>query len=233
MKSEWSLKKELCKIANSESINRALYKIGISDDADSKLEIVHSKEWIRSGAETYIYKFTVAFPNQIKKDIILKACVAFSPGKTLESILDQWIKRRSLLSKSGVSTPILYTYGNGIIVEEFINYKLTKILIEKSESQRSILIQLAQLAGTLKKLNFAPINPFDDLMSRGNDVVVVDFGQDLGPSNCKTDSSDLLYKSLIKYLENKAKSQLTKHLHDELYEIYSAEKNNCFMKSIN
>lgn len=226
MNSEWTLTEELCKITNSESIGKALNKMGVINNEASHFEILQSGEWVRGGAETYIYKFVVKLSKNLNKEIILKACVAFSPGTTLESILIEWIKRRSLLNSNGISTPILYGYGNGIIIEEYINYKLVDVLRNKSVPKRSILIQLAQLAGVLEKLKFSPINPFDDLMSRGRDVVLVDFGQDLGPSNCKNGSTNILFSSLIDYIEKKGKISLSKDLHDEIYKIYNAEKGN-------
>lgn len=110
-------------------------------------------------------------------ELLVKACVAFRPGSTIDQVLDEWISRRETLDEAGVSTPRLYGRGKGVLVEEFIPFSISECL---GARPRLLLRALAFFAGALEKCGFLPVAPYVDLRSHGSDVVAVDFGEDLG-----------------------------------------------------
>jgi hypothetical protein len=62
-------------------------------------------------------------------------------------------------------------------------------------------MKLAELAGILVRLGFSPINPFTDLRSRGSDVVMIDFGEDLGPEGRGSSGRSEIFTMLLKTLD--------------------------------
>lgn len=226
--SSWSLEKELCKLAKTQSFRKALHDLGLIHCLDIPFTIRRDENWVRGGAETYIYRFFIQFQDGTEAGYIIKACVAFSFGTSLDRILDEWISRRILISKNGVSTPHLITYGEGVLVEELIPYRLKDKLVDMKGPSKQILVDLAFLTGTLSRLGFAPIDVFNDLRSRGEDVVMIDFGEDLGPArvvkrpkhtlfhsmmNKLSEWDIMLTKEVIVELRSVFLSSLEKHLH--------------------
>jgi hypothetical protein len=200
---EWTLEGELQKLAGSNSTRAALRALGLLDNAARDFSVVSSPDgWVRSGAETYLYKFRVR-ADQRELSVVLKACVAFSPVITLEAILAQWYERRRMLAACGVRTPKLYACDQGEVLEEEVPYELNDILTRPEGVPESILLGLAELAGVVANLGFLPIGLFNDLRSHGDDVVMVDFGQDLGPPHVAKDENRAIFDELIKYLNGK------------------------------
>lgn len=179
---DWSLEKELCKLAGVEDFYDALRTLHIITEKCWPLNVVKSDSWERGSAETYIYKFWIQESEKQLTGYVIKACVAFSPASSLEAILNEWVERRRLVEANGVDTPRLYTYGHGVILEELIPHELKSRVIEASDPT-VLLKQVAVVVGTLLKLGFNSINVLDDLRTRGTDVVMIDFGEDLGPPN--------------------------------------------------
>jgi hypothetical protein len=198
----WTLNSELQKLTGTASVAAALAKIGIIAGTNTSFVIEPERDWYRSGAETYSYVFSVRSAD-VKTNLILKACVAFSPVITLDEILASWIQKRDLLRNWGVETPMLYAWGFGVVLEEHIPYELCEILKRADEDlQESILIRLVEAAGCIAASEFAPINTFSDMRSRGSDVVMIDFGEDLGAAGiCSTNKSKMeIFDQLLKTL---------------------------------
>lgn len=218
---QWTLETELCKLAGRSPVKEALHDWGLLNDQEAEFRLEEGREdWIRGGAETYIYRFAVLQEGAQRLDCILKACVAYSPGSDLESILEQWIERRQLLRESGVETPQLYAHGHGVIVEESIPFSLGERLHGGGKSaQESLAQQLSYLTGLLARHGFMPIQPFSDLRSRGTDVVVVDFGQDLGPPNVSKAPNKRLFDQLLNQLAV-WDLNVSDNLRDELYVVF-------------
>jgi hypothetical protein len=200
--SAWTLERELCKLGKSTVFSEALHKLGLLNQPDNKFDFRKDDAWVQGGAETYTYRFWIKEDGGVDSGYIIKACVAFSPGTSIDNILQEWIRRRKLLADEGVSTPFLVTYGNGVIIEELIPHTLREILIKAPIEQNKILKELSSLAGVFSNLGFAPINAFADLFSRGDDVVVVDFGQDLGPPNIFANPRPELFNEMVTQLAN-------------------------------
>lgn len=197
MAADWTLEKELCKLANVGDFYEALYSLGIIKERNQKINLIQSHSWERGGAETYIYKFWLQQDNKISTGYILKACVAFSPASSLETILKEWIERRSLIEANGILTPRLFAAGHGVILEELIPFELKTRIIEAGEQMPVVLHQVAGVLGILSKLGFNTASVLDDLRTRGDDVVMIDFGEDLGPPIIGQQNIDQVTNHLI------------------------------------
>ena len=226
----WTLQKELCKLAGKEDISQALCHLKLLKSPNERYSLVGDDDWVRGGAETYIYRFWVKHTDvNREQEFIIKACVAYSPASQLNNVLEEWIKRRNLLENNGISAPKLITFGQGIIIEEFIQLPFLDALKANPDKLDSYLYQLTMFVGTLNRLNFAPIEPFSDLRSRGDDLVVVDFGEDLGPQGSKNADSIKLFDKLIAKL-NDWDVQLNNNNIAKMRSIYQSEI--CYSDSI-
>lgn len=177
----WSIEKELIKLSKKNSLKAAL-PVLFGTDFDEIPHIEKITDWYRSGSETYAFSFTIE-----QKHMFLKACCPSSPTISIDSILRSWIERRKIFERSGVPTPRLYGYGDGLVLEEFIPYHLEAVNPTQAGVE-NMMSAIQKISDVLINNNFSPVNPFGNLMSRGDDVVWVDFGQDLGnPEQENTD----------------------------------------------
>lgn len=200
--SDWTLENELRKITAKGKIPEALTSLGLIGDADVPYRILVIEGWRRGGSETYLYDFGIQTPEGFRRYLI-KACTpSVIPGSNVEAILSEWLDRRSILSRNGIETPKLFYAGEGIIVEEYIPMLLEEIL-ELSVHRTKLLRELAKLAAVLDFLCFSPNEPFGDLRSRGTDLVVVDFGFDLGPSAVLSHEAGHAFSKLLSWLKRR------------------------------
>jgi hypothetical protein len=134
--------------------------------------------------------------------LILKACVANNFALRIVETIEYWLAKRKIINDSGITTPKLFAIRDGVLLEEFIPYSLTPQFIADSPNSMMLLSRIALTSGRLQKLAFAPIALFEDLRSRGDDVVIVDFGQDLGFPNTRLAREEplLLYNQMLKFL---------------------------------
>ena len=193
---------ELLRLSGRETVRDALVALALVPKAqpDTVFEIEpHPSGWHRGGAETYELPFCVVPSCGVRMRFRLKACVAVSFTSSLEEILESWLHRRRLLESSGVAVPVLYASGAGEVLEEEVPLSLEEQLACR-EVSRPFLYGLAHLTATLVRLGFEPLDPFRDLRTRGNDVVVVDFGSDLGPPGTQEPSPDRLLQVLFDQL---------------------------------
>ncbi|MGH3972932.1 MAG: hypothetical protein ACRDS9_06360 [Pseudonocardiaceae bacterium] len=165
------------KLADTDSLASALVILEMAD-SDDEFVLQTIQDWYRSGAETYSLHFSVSNLLQ-RSEFMLKACVAYSGGQPLKEIFANWLSRRRRIDGLGVSTPRLHATGNAVLVEEYIPYSLVDALAT-GEHREAILRSIGRTAGLLVSAGFVPLSAHD-WRSRGDDVVLVDFGQDLGP----------------------------------------------------
>ena len=223
LESSWSLEDDLKKLSAKSSMADSLVALGIIAMPEQPYEIQYPPEgWYQAGAETYIYPFSVLIEDR-KSDLILKACTAFSPAASLDSILQSWIGRRELLELHGITTPRLYAWGHGVLLEERVPYGFEEALQLRSSERNHLLLSASKMAGVLTRLGFQPIKPFSDLRSHGHDAVIVDFGQDLGPSSiAQTIQSDTIFQDLLTTLASWRIPRL-ESLHDLMRRAFLSE----------
>lgn len=172
--------------------NFALTQNGITNWLQSKniiteREIIISYEdilpWTRFGGETYGSSFKFSTKKQTKQ-IFVKAIVTTFPEKNLMN----WVKRRNILSRSGIPVSNWYYYGEAIIFEDYYP------LIAKDVNFHKIL----SIGHKLDQLSFSTLKFSDDIRADKNgNPFFVDFGFDLGDQSDKanlTAKNYLLFK---------------------------------------
>lgn len=164
------------------------------------------RDWHRGGAETYILDFAVNGDSQegtFSSRLIAKACVKMLATVTTE----EWIRRRTALSNEGVATPTLHAMAKATILEEHIPYELGEAFARADEgTQFTLASEVVKLHETAYGLGFSPL-VIGDLRSRGSDVVMIDFGEDLGGEGLGSKNRKVDGRRVI--LETLGKSALT------------------------
>jgi hypothetical protein len=196
----WTIEKELIKISGQSTLEGAIAALGLNRPQDHFISICSPEGWVRGGAETYVYPFSVQFKSGCSVRMIVKAVIAFSPSRTLDQIIEEWLRRRKLIEAAGVNVPRLVFAGQGLIVEEFIPFSLAEILKDQTLKDDVLFGQVFFYAGVLSKLGFAPIDAFSDLRTDGERVYVIDFGEDLGSAYMAQRESIDLYESAVNWL---------------------------------
>jgi hypothetical protein len=98
----------------------------------------------------------------------------------LKEIFAGWLSRRAEIAEIGISTPRLYGASAATLIEEYVPYRLGEAL-KLSSDRADLLRAIGQAAARLVNAGFFVMSA-QDWRSRGRDVVLVDFGQDLGSS---------------------------------------------------
>lgn len=175
---EWTLETELCKLSGGRNLEDALHALGIVPISEPLTSVKAVKRWVRGGAETFIFPFSV-FTQNSEYRLILKACTPTPSAKPIQEILNGWVRKREILTSYGVSTPALFAARDGVILEEFIDMSLLDAF-KASNNRYVLMIKLCDTILVLRQLGYSTAALLYDLRSRGTDVVVVDFGSDLG-----------------------------------------------------
>lgn len=145
------------------------------DAVTTPYKVSADTKWVRPGAETYILQFSILTP-EARARFIAKACIKVPVADCLQ----EWLDRRSLLADMGVATPQLHAVGRGTIIEEYIPYDLPTAYQQCTDPERAGLT--TAYTDTYRRVwdsGFRPLS-LHDARSRGSDVVLVDFGSDLG-----------------------------------------------------
>jgi hypothetical protein len=219
-KKRWSLESELCGLAKAKNVAEALWKLGIVE-VEANFEVLQTVPWRRSGSETYLLNFEVLRAGRPEQALILKACAPSTSTVPIEVTLRYWDCRRRLLQSHGVDVPKQFFSGKGVIVEEFIPYSLPDAF-RLHDSRVPFISALARYAATLRRLGFSSRNPFVDLRSRSCDVVVIDFGSDLGAPHA-IDCGEMNYlETLLKWCDAEGWSinEEERRLANSIYEMH-------------
>jgi hypothetical protein len=148
---------------------------GILDSAVSDYAIETRNDWKRLGSETYILDFEVTSESIVKR-LIAKACVKFCPSQTIA----EWHDRRNVIEGAGIAVPKLYSTHGGVYIEEFIAYDLRAAYSQMDlKGKHQLHERFTETYVKLGELGFSPVS-LHDARSRGSDVVLIDFGSDLG-----------------------------------------------------
>lgn len=192
--SGWTLEAELCGLASETYLREALARLGLLLRDARDFELVTTQDWYRSGAETYSLRFAVRADGR-ERSYFMKACVAYEGGTPLPDIFATWLARRETVTRAGVSTPRLHAAGRALLVEEDVPLTLIEAL--RSGQHRPELMQaIGATVARLLNAGFAPLSTHD-WRSRRHDVVLVDFGQDLGPPNLARDTEAGLLSEVL------------------------------------
>jgi len=149
-----------------------VYRV-VSTGEESDIYTIN-RDW-SSGGETYVLDFTLHEAEE--KRCIMKACIKIPCTETM----DEWVERRAVVKDAGVTTPELYHRDRATIIEEFIPFSIQEAFDQADEDdRRAIAENVIATFRTLEASGFQP-RPMHDLRSHGTDIVVVDFGEDLGP----------------------------------------------------
>lgn len=217
----WTLAAELQKVTSTQSEAEALFSLGILHKANEPYDVRADSEWWRGGAETYAYRFWVKPGMREESGFILKACVSGDLSLSLNETVQKWVARRSLLRNHGISTPHLLYVGHAQLIEELIPHKLSDYIVSHREHNSKVLSQMVYYAATLARLGFVPVDPFGDLRTRDGDLVVVDFGEDLGPSQIGVSERSDIWEQ---FLKTAREWKLLRHGYfpSELYQLFVA-----------
>jgi len=119
--------------------------------------------------------------------LIAKACVKLC---CLAIEMKKWFEKRNVLAENGVSFPNIHGVDlkHAIWIEEFIPYTLKDAykLATSPERKKALENQFYQTYMRIIGAGFGPIIRLHDLRSRGNDVVMIDVGEDIGNRNATT-----------------------------------------------
>lgn len=142
----------------------------------SSIEVINT--WHQGGGESYVADFLLTKAD-VTRHLLAKACIKFGPREAMA----EWLSRRSILQTCGVSTPELIVVDGATIVEEFIPHSLREAYAQADDENREML--KSTFIDTCQRIHSAGFRPksLHDVRSRGSDVVVIDYGEDLGSAN--------------------------------------------------
>lgn len=132
-------------------------------------------DWHMPGSESFIMDFQI---NSLKRTerVIAKACIKMSAS----AVVQEWVSRRELVSSAGIEVPKLYSVAGPDILEEYIPQTLKQVYEKSDQNKKEHLHhEFFTAYKNLIELGFSPVS-LHDVRSRGEDVVMVDFGSDLG-----------------------------------------------------
>lgn len=145
---------------------------------DESSEVSELKQWRRGGAETFVTDFWYQSDTLPSTHLIAKACVKLCSGIKMA----EWFERREVLRDNGVIFPKVYAlnFDGATWVEEFIPYSFREAYGEAGTSDKKALEEsYVDTALRIEGAGFTPLS-LHDFRSRGNDVIMIDVGDDLG-----------------------------------------------------
>lgn len=166
--------------AGPRDIVSVLGRLGLVEPGTADCAIVEEGEWIPGGAETYSLRFRVE-TGAGSEAYLLKSVVAFGGGGVGQTGND-WLARRTMLDRAGVRVPRLFAFRKATFLEEYVPRALREVVQRDAGVADTVRAECIEVAGTIGALGFRPVSLFADARSHGRDVVLVDFGADLGPA---------------------------------------------------
>ena len=182
----WTIEAELMRLSKASNPAGAIEILRLAPTiSPGEVRLTMGAAWSRGGAETFLCHFQVTSSTGEARSYVLKAVAAYSPGGSIDRILETWVSRRHLLQQAGIISPALYYFGEGVLIEDDIPFSLAEFSLTNSNCV-NVAVQLVEYAAALESLGFNPIAPFEDLRTDGRHVIVIDFGEDLGPPHMST-----------------------------------------------
>lgn len=191
---DWTVESELMRLAGESTLARAVTRLRLPLPAHTRPEncaVYVTANWQAGGAETYILMFSVVsardryFPCD-SSQFVLKACVASPSQGALAQTFRRWLERRDHIRTLGISTPRLYAADGATLLEEYVPLTIAEALSRPPVDKRArLLTALGLTAHRLAVGGYQPVS-VHDWRSRGIDVVMIDFGTDLGAGGMTT-----------------------------------------------
>jgi hypothetical protein len=148
-----------------------------SPDSTFSVETVYT--WRRLGAESYVMQLSVLQPESPPPQnvtYIAKACISTPITTTFQ----EWMRRKSTLENANIPTPHTFAQLPGVTIQEYIPFSLKDVLVNGTrEVRRTLTDNLTTTHQQLHGLGFRPLG-LTDARSHGDNVVLIDFGHDLG-----------------------------------------------------
>ena len=146
--------------------------LGVND----KSAITILNPWHQGGAETYVTDFEVDRGENSVEHLIAKACIKFGPKEAM----NEWLERRRLMQENGVLFPKVSAVDGATLIEEYIPFAFKEAYVNSGPENRERLRE--RYITTYKRIYGAGFTPtsLHDVRSHGDDVVVIDVGEDIG-----------------------------------------------------
>lgn len=142
----------------------------------AEFTITTEQPWVMPGSESYIMQFAVSDAHNDLQRFVAKACVKLPVIPSL----NDWLSRRMLLREYGIAVPRLHAVNRGVLIEEHVAYNFKDAYeVADPDVQAALCRQFLQTYNQVWELGFRPIS-LHDVRSHGTDVVLIDFGSDLG-----------------------------------------------------
>lgn len=218
MATSWTLEKELCGLVKARTVRQALLRLKLIEERDPTPLLQEVEGWTQAHPETFVYRFRIILP-RVTHEMLLKAIVAFSMSRSLVELAEEWVARRRLLEAEGIGTSKLYHAKRAVLVEQHIDTKLSDHL--KQYPTARLFDQLISFAAILERHGFRPISPFHGLKTDGRDVLVTDFGQDLGPPGVMSKRDGRLLREAIRWFERQSGQKIDKARATALYAFHA------------
>ena len=195
------MKRQLEAFTGNQAEKEWLANAGLIEKSTDSYELFPHHGWRRLGGESYVMDFSIVTETDQKR-LVSKACIKIPPA----AVMQEWLERRSLLKSNGLSTPYLYALRDATLLEEYIPFTLGEAYKDANQETQSVLkTQFIEAYTKLHELGFQPMS-LHDVRSRGDDVVFVDFGEDLGgilgPSHSKLENINaraaVIFANIIK-----------------------------------
>lgn len=170
-----SIKNELASHRGQVPENQWLAEKGIIETPDTPYSYNLMSDWHMPGSESYILDFEV-LSRQRTERLIAKACIKSCATETVQ----EWHDRRQRIASAGIGVPKLYSTDRAVYIEEYIEMDMRAAHKCADPEVKSKLED--KFLDTYRKLGSLGFNVISlhDVRSHGDDIVLVDFGSDLG-----------------------------------------------------
>lgn len=171
-----SVKKEIDLHRGSVPERQWLAQVGLIESPEIPYQFELVRDWYLPGSESYVLDFKVNPAEGTRKRVLAKACIKMCPVQTVE----EWHSRRQRVKLAGIEVPTLYSTHRADYIEEYIEMDLkTAYNSADTETRDKLESRFVETYQKLGQLGFRTVS-LHDVRSRGDDIVLIDFGSDLG-----------------------------------------------------
>lgn len=187
---DWTIESELLSLTATATRSEALEKLGIPATSTANVHIQTDRDWYQAGAETWVFVFSLVIDAKPLRKLILKACAPNFAPRPVAEICDDWFRTRQVLADAGIAAPHVVARQGPLWLEEFIEYDL-KDAIARPSIRPSLARSIGATAGSLFRCGYVA-RSYHDWRTDGVDVILVDFGSDIGKIGAGIDAKMVL-----------------------------------------